>query len=264
MGSVIQMTGKRKLTELGGLAGKMPLTCATCVIASLSISGAPGFNGFVSKGMLISSMAEAHQPLLEWMLRLASVGTFLSFTKLCAFTFFSKNDRIEAKEAPFNMTLAMIIIASLSILVGIYPKILFSILPHAPADYHAYTLSHIIGVFQLFLSAGLVFVLAKGVFAPHSWIILDFDYFYRMVFQWMGGFIKGPLNDLRLQMQAQSSRAVNDLVHLSRNPFGLSKSGRGRKEIPYDEDLFRKPMGLGVLLAILLLFLYGLIYLIRS
>lgn len=264
MGSVIQMTGKRKLTDLGGLAGKMPVTCITCVIASLSISGAPGFNGFVSKGMLISSMAEAYQPLLEWMLRLASVGTFLSFTKLCAFTFFSKNDRIEAKEAPFNMTLAMIIIASLSILVGIYPKILFSILPHAPANYHAYTLSHMIGAFQLFLSAGLVFVLAKGVFAPHSWIILDFDYFYRMVFQWMGGFFKGPLNDLRLRIQARSSRAVNDVVHLSRNPFGLLAKTRGRKEIPYDEDLYRKPMGLGVLLAILLLFLYGLIYLIKS
>ncbi|MDP2968176.1 MAG: Na(+)/H(+) antiporter subunit D [Deltaproteobacteria bacterium] len=264
MGSVIQMTGKRKLTDLGGLAGKMPVTCITCVIASLSISGAPGFNGFVSKGMLISSMAEAHQPLLEWMLRLASVGTFLSFTKLCAFTFFSKNDRIEAKEAPLNMTLAMIIIASLSILVGIYPKILFSILPHAPADYHAYTLSHIIGVFQLFLWAGLVFMLARTAFSPHSWIILDFDYFYRMVFQWMGGFFKGPLNDLRLRMQARSSRAVNDLVHLSRNPFGLLEKTRGRKEIPYDEDLYRKPMGLGVLLAILLLFLYGLIYLIKS
>ncbi|MCJ7704735.1 MAG: hypothetical protein MUO28_04260, partial [Desulfobacterales bacterium] len=227
-------------------------------------SGAPGFNGFVSKGMLISSMAEAHQPLLEWMLRLASVGTFLSFTKLCAFTFFSKNDRIEAKEAPLNMTLAMIIIASLSILVGIYPKILFSILPHAPADYHAYTLSHMIGVFQLFLWAGLVFVLARGAFSPHSWIILDFDYFYRMVFQWMGGFFKGPLNDLRLRIQARSSRAVNDLAHLSRNPFGLLERTRGKKEIPCDEDLYRKPMGLGVLLAILLLFLYGLIYLIRS
>jgi len=178
------------------------------------------------------------------MLRLASVGTFLSFTKLCAFTFFSKNDRIEAKEAPLNITLAMIIIASLSILVGIYPKILFSILPHAPADYHAYTLSHMIGVFQLFLWAGLVFVLARGAFSPHSWIILDFDYFYRMVFQWMGGFFKGPLNDLRLHIQARSSRAVNDLAHLSRNPFGLLERTRGKKEIPYDEDLYRKPMGL--------------------
>ncbi len=264
MGSVIHMTGKRKLTELGGLAGRMPVTCMTCVIASLSISGAPGFNGFVSKGMLISSMAEAHQPLLEWMLRLASVGTFLSFTKLCTFTFFSKNERMEAKEPPLNMSLAMIFIASLCILIGTYPKILFSILPHAPAEYHAYTLSHIIGVFQLFLWSGLVFVLARGVFSPHSWIILDFDYFYRMGFQWIGRFFKGPLNDLRLRIQAGSSRVVNDLVRLSRNPFGLLERTHGGKKIPYDEDLYRKPIGLGVLLAILFLFFYGLIYLIKS
>jgi hypothetical protein len=31
-------------------------------------------------------------------------------------------------------------------------------------------------------------------------------------------------------------------------------------EPKYDENLYRKPMGLGVLLAILFLFLYGLIY----
>src|SRR4030042_2768772 len=34
MGSVIQITGKRKLTELGGLAGKVRVSCITCVIAS--------------------------------------------------------------------------------------------------------------------------------------------------------------------------------------------------------------------------------------
>ncbi|NVL92171.1 MAG: Na+/H+ antiporter subunit D, partial [Desulfobacterales bacterium] len=87
MGSVIYVTGKRKLTELGGLARLMPITCTACIIASLSISGGPGFNGFVSKGMVMSSAAESHKPILELMLILASVGTFLSFTKLCYFTF---------------------------------------------------------------------------------------------------------------------------------------------------------------------------------
>jgi len=77
MGSVMYMTGRRKLTEMGGLARFMPVTCITCVIAALSISGAPGFNGFVSKGMVISSAVEAHKPILELMLILASVGTFL-------------------------------------------------------------------------------------------------------------------------------------------------------------------------------------------
>jgi multicomponent Na+:H+ antiporter subunit D len=264
MGSVIYMTGKRRLTELGGLAGRMPLTCITCVIASLSISGAPGFNGFVSKGMLITSMAEAHQPLLEWMLRLASVGTFLSFTKLCFFTFFSKNNRMEAKDPPINMSLSMISIAFLCLLIGIYPGILFYLVPQAPVEYPAYTSSHIIGILQLFLWAGLVFILLKPAFSPHTWIILDFDYFYRKSFRWMEWFFRGPLNDFRARIQAQCFRAVDGIVRFSRNPFSLLGSSHGGKEILYNENLYRKPMGLGVLLAILFLFFYGLIYLISS
>ncbi len=264
MGSVIQMTGKKKLTELGGLATKMPFTCATCVIASLSISGAPGFNGFISKGMLLSAMAESNQPWLEWMLRLASVGTFLSFTKLCFFTFFAKNDRIEAKEASLNMCLAMVFVALLCLTLGLYPTILLSILPYPSAPYHAYTLSHVLGVFQLFLWTGLIFILAKNAFSPHAWIILDFDYFYRMAFKWMAWFFKGPLHGLRISIQEGCSRKVQGLIQFSKNPlvFIENPSKGGTKD--YDENLYRKPMGLGVLLAILFLFFYSLIYLISS
>ncbi|MBW1674699.1 MAG: Na(+)/H(+) antiporter subunit D, partial [Deltaproteobacteria bacterium] len=118
MGSVIYMTGKRKLTEMGGLARFMPITCIACIIAALSISGAPGFNGFVSKGMIISSAAEVHKPILELMLILASVGTFLSFLKLCYYCFFAENTEIKSKEAPLNMQLAMGLTAVSCVLIG--------------------------------------------------------------------------------------------------------------------------------------------------
>jgi len=264
MGAVIYRTGKRKLTELGGLALKMPLTCLACVVASFSISGAPGFNGFISKGMLLSSMIAAHQAILEWMLRLASVGTFLSFTKLCFFTFFEKNGSLEVKDPPLHMCLAMASVAFLCLLIGFFPGILFSILPHVPVEYPAFTLEHILEVLQLFLWAGLIFILFKPGFSPHSWLVLDFDYFYRKGVQGLGWLIQGPLNNLRLQIQAQSSKGVNALVRLSRNPFRFLDILRGKKEIPYNENLYRKPMGLGVLLAILFLFFYGLIYLMSS
>ena len=35
------------------------------------------------------------------------------------------------------------------------------------------------------------------------------------------------------------------------------------KEMRYDENVYRRPIGLGVLIAIILLFLYGLIYFIQ-
>ncbi|MHC1610353.1 MAG: proton-conducting transporter transmembrane domain-containing protein, partial [Candidatus Methanospirareceae archaeon] len=49
MGAVIYSTGRRNLTDLGGLAKKMPVTMITCMIAAFSISGVPGFNGYISK-----------------------------------------------------------------------------------------------------------------------------------------------------------------------------------------------------------------------
>jgi multicomponent Na+:H+ antiporter subunit D len=297
MGSVIHMTGKRKLTELGGLAKLMPVTCIASIIASLSISGGPGFNGFVSKGMVISSAAEVGKPILEVMLILASVGTFLSFTKLCYFTFFVHNEGIRAKEAPFNMQLAMILTAFLCVLMGVYPRVLFWLLPYFPVHYHPYTPSHVVGVVQLFLLAGLVFMVAKAAFSPHEGIVLDFDYFYRMTCRGIVWLCTVPLNGLRLMAQAFFSREVTSLARLSRNPVTLpeiaikyvhlmslqiikenAEISQNRKrelehmrsrlreirKIAYNENTYRGPMGLGILLALIFLFFYGLIYFLAS
>jgi len=225
--------------------------------------------------MVISSASESHRALLELLLRLASVGTFLSFSKLCYFTFFARNEKIKAAETLPNMQLAMMITAFFCILVGIFPGLLCSILPY-PADYHAYTFSHVAGVPQLFLFAGLVFMLGIRGFSPHRWLVLDFDYFYRMAFRGIAWVCSGPLHDFRLRLQASFSKTVGRLVFLSRNPFALPELVKeyersnsegaicGKPELPYDENAHRKPMGLGVLLAILFLFIYGLIYLIGS
>ncbi|MFH2070344.1 MAG: proton-conducting transporter membrane subunit [Elusimicrobiota bacterium] len=51
-GSVEDKTGTSDLDKLGGLAKLMPLTFVAALIASLSISGVPPFNGFVSKWMI--------------------------------------------------------------------------------------------------------------------------------------------------------------------------------------------------------------------
>jgi multicomponent Na+:H+ antiporter subunit D len=291
MGSVILSTGKRKLTELGGLAAKMPVTTWTCVIAALSISGAPGFNGFVSKGMVISAAVEQHNFVLEWMLLLASVGTFLSFVKLCYFTFFAKNEAIEAREVSFPMQLAMILTAFLCVFIGIYPQSLYGLLPFSPVDYHAYAPFHVLGVIQLFVLAGLVFWGAKKQFAPHQEIALDFDYFYRLGGRSILWFCNSVLNAARLGIQERTRRSVNAVVHFSRNPLwlmeetvryfelkiyqGVNPSSRNKieglrselKEIrgrkAYDENLYRRPIGVGVFWALVLFFIIGLFYLNR-
>lgn len=278
MGSVIYMTGRRRLTDMGGLARLMPVTCIACIIAALSISGAPGFNGFISKGMVIASAVEAHMPILELMLILASVGTFLSFVKLGYFAFFVKNPEIKSKEAPFNMQLAMGLTAFSCVFIGLYPKILFDILPYEVVGYHPFTLSHIFGVIQLFMLAGLAFILAKAMVVPHNATILDFDYFYRMGGRGLLWLCSVPLSNLRAKSQVHLSRSVYIIARLARNPIsiieiptayiylritkGLRYVGGYSSGETYDENLYRRPIGVGVLLAIILLFAFALIYFI--
>jgi multicomponent Na+:H+ antiporter subunit D len=268
MGAVIYRTGKNNLTELGGLAKKMPITAITCIIASLSISGAPGFNGFVSKGMVISSAAEAHKPLLELMLTLAGVGTALSFLKICYFTFFAKNEHIEAKEAPAMMQVAMCATAFLCILTGIYPEALFAMLPYHPIHYHAYSASHVVGVIQLLIFTSLVFMLAISIVSPHRGTVLDFDYFYRMGARRLMQFCEVS-NGVRLQFQGAATRLVSASIELIKNPIVSSellffRRGGIKTVPPYDENVHRQPVGIGVLFAVLLIMFYCIVFYIRG
>jgi multicomponent Na+:H+ antiporter subunit D len=276
MGSVLYMTGKRKLTEMGGLAKYMPVTCVACIIASLSIAGAPGFNGYISKGMVISSAGEQHMPVLELMMVLAAVGTFLSFVKLSYFTFFAPNEDIRAKESPKNMQLAMLLTAFLCIFIGVYPEALFRVLPFHPVLYHPYTASHVLGTVQLFLLAGVAFLVAKKMVEPHRATILDFDYFYRMGGRGLIWVCLFPLSRLRSRLQLSSSRGVDVITRVARNPIMLLEipaayaylrltqglryvSGYSSDET-YNENLYRRPIGVGVLVAIILLFAFALIH----
>lgn len=266
MGSVLYMTGKRKLTEMGGLAKFMPVTCITCIIAALSISGAPGFNGFVSKGMVISSAAQVHKPILQLMLILASVGTFLSFVKLCYYCFFAPNKEIKAKEAPLNMQMAMGLTAFSCVFIGIYPKVLYNILPFYPVHYHAFTPSHVLGVTQLFLLAGVVFMLAKASFSPHKGILLDFDFFYRMGGRGLMQVCEGS-NQVRLKFQGVAIRLVGESIDLSKNPIlaPLTIFRKENKNIrPYDENTYRHPIGIGIIFVLLLLLFYCMIFFVGS
>lgn len=226
-GAVIHATGRRKLNELKGrgLYKKMPLTLTLYMIGAFSISGVPLFNGFISKSMVISAAVLRHEPIIELMLHLASIGTFLSVgLKLPYLTFFGnpsrgdKGDKIEAKEPPFNMLLAMGLISFLCILIGSYPRILYNILPY-PVNHHPYTTDHVMGTIQLLLLTGWTFWLYADRLSSKPTITLDTDWFYRKlakIFLWL---CDTALNNFRLIVQALLSKIVSLLTEVSKNPF---------------------------------------------
>ncbi len=250
MGSVIFMVGKQKLTELGGLAKYMPVTCICCIIASLSIAGVPGFNGFISKGMIVLAAIKEVNPALEFMLIFATVGTFLSFVKLGYYTFFAENKEMNTKESPLNMQVAMVLTAFACVLIGVYPKILYMILPYAEVafDYQAYTIIKVVGTIQLFLFAGLVFMLVKKHFAPKNALILDFDYFYRMGGRAVAGSCE-VISASRVAIQGGVRKIKVSIVNFAVNP---RMSPRIR------------PLGIGIGWGTFFIFLFGLAFILAG
>ena len=178
-GAVLEMTGKSKLNELGGLYKRMPLAMIFTVIGGISISGFPFTSGFVSKSMIIAAAGESHRIGLLLMMTLAAVGTFLSVgIKLPYFIWFGKDSGVEAKDAPWNMNLAMGIAAFLCFFIGIYPEYLYKMLPF-PVNYHPYTSYHLAETMQLLGFTGLGFFIMVKKLKPKPKINLDLDWFYR-------------------------------------------------------------------------------------
>jgi multicomponent Na+:H+ antiporter subunit D len=178
-GAVIHMTGRSKLTELGGIYRYMPITFLLYMIGGFSISAFPLFSGFVSKTMVVEAAAADYRPVIFLMLLCASAGTFLhTGLKLPWFTFMGRDSGLRPREAPLNMLVAMGIAAFLCVFIGVFPGPLYSILP-APVEYNAYTAGHVLKELQLLLFTGLGFFLLLRHVGGERKIAVDTDWLYR-------------------------------------------------------------------------------------
>ena len=186
-GAVIYMTGVRKLSEMGGLYKTMPITFLLYMIGGFSISAFPFFSGFVSKSMVVAAAAHDHRAIITLLLTMASSGTFLSTTlKLPYHMFLGHDSHIKAKEPPINMLIGMLIAAVMCVVIGVFPRLLYNILPY-PVEFEPYTADHITGALGLLLFTALAFYLLLNKLHPAPHITLDTDWFYRkgtLIFMW--------------------------------------------------------------------------------
>ncbi len=135
-GSVQMATGTRYLKELGGLADRMPITRATCTVASASIAGVPPFNGFWSKLILVVAAVQAGFWGIAAVTVLVSLVTLISFLKVQRYVFLGElpENLRYVKENKNSMLVAMIFLACLCVLMGllvIVPSLKQSILDPA-------------------------------------------------------------------------------------------------------------------------------------
>lgn len=130
-GEVERRTGTSDLSKLGGLVKAMPLVFVAFLIASLSISGVPPFNGFASKWMLYQGIILSGGSGGWWVLwlvaaMLGSALTLASFMKLVHTVFLGQPSRIsreviEKKErSGFSTLLPLTVLSLLCIGLGVF------------------------------------------------------------------------------------------------------------------------------------------------
>lgn len=260
-GAAIEATGRRKLSDLGAVAGRMPFAAAMYLVAALSISGAPAFNGFISKSMIVSAAGESHHLTAELLLTLAAVGTFLSVgLKLPVFAFFRARKGVRVKQLPPNLLAAMGIAGGLCFLYGIYPDLLYRRLPEA-AEYHPFTLDHTVSAVQLLLAAGIAFWLLFPLLKPSPGSSLDTDWFYRRPLRRAGAAALAGLAEapafaalLRRQLVAAAFRTVRRSAAGS-GPRDEAAPPAVPREAPEpfgtEAFSFRRPIGRTILFAAL-------------
>ncbi len=133
-GAVIQQTGTATIDQLGGLMKKMPITGRSFLVGSLSISGLPPFNGFISEfliyygafhGLTLQGASFVITTLA--IISLAVIGGLAAalFTKVVGIVFLGEprtDFAAKASEAGGIMTASQLILAACCLIIGIWPE----------------------------------------------------------------------------------------------------------------------------------------------
>ena len=113
-GSLEMALGTRDLRQMGKVSKALPVTSFTSMVASLSISGIPPFNGFFSKLIIFIAAIQIGRPVVAFLAGLGSLLTLASFMKVQRYGFHGeKTVTADQAKVGWGMRAAMIVLAIL-------------------------------------------------------------------------------------------------------------------------------------------------------
>ncbi|WP_432666469.1 proton-conducting transporter membrane subunit [Wukongibacter baidiensis] len=117
-GIIINTYGKRRITEIRGVFKVLPFTSILMIIGMLSITGAPFFNGFISKTIIKYGLKESAYK--SYMFYILNLGTSVSFVKLSQI-FFGKSDVKKYNSIGENMAMFLLGLGCISLGIFFVP-----------------------------------------------------------------------------------------------------------------------------------------------
>lgn len=123
-GLIITRTHCHCISELAGIAKKLPITCAAFAVASFGIAGVPFFVGFISKWNLALGALQAGKPLyiFVWVASaLLAAGYLLPVVKMVYFNHDPNENSRKYGAHSWCMLLPICATAVASVVLGVFP-----------------------------------------------------------------------------------------------------------------------------------------------
>lgn len=125
-GCLIHAVHSNNYTEMGGLHKYMPICHWTFLIGCLAIAGIFPFSGFFSKDEMLAAMFSRHWFWGAWMTMVAGLTAFYMFRIYYLIFWWEENPKYKQPDhkphdAPWQMSLPLIILAAVSCVAGFIP-----------------------------------------------------------------------------------------------------------------------------------------------
>ena len=137
-GIVVYVTGIRDMDALGGLAKKMPITAALWIIGCMMLSGFPPFSSFTAEWIMFTGIFD--RGVRGGPLGLAvAIGGVTAILLTVAYSFGAARKIFfgplspqlagtDLRDPPWTMTVPLLVVAGVSVALGLYPEPLMNLL----------------------------------------------------------------------------------------------------------------------------------------
>ena len=128
-GSIYVSTHKTEISQMSGLARRMPWTMAAFALSSLSVIGIPLTSGFVSKWYLVLGTVDHHSLALLGVLLVSSLLSAAYLGQIlykAYFEFEGVPAHEEVREVPWIVA-PLVVSAAASLLLGLYPRVILTL-----------------------------------------------------------------------------------------------------------------------------------------
>jgi multicomponent Na+:H+ antiporter subunit D len=117
-GVIIKAYQTKKIYEIRGVMATLPWTGTLLIVGMLSITGAPIFNGFVSKSMI--KYAFQQDEIRMFLFQLINLGTMISFSKVAMILVGKPLKKVHRERTSVSQHLPMTILAVTSLTIGLF------------------------------------------------------------------------------------------------------------------------------------------------